>query len=166
MDEYAPPRVGHQLLVLAGLFLVIGLIVAGVVAAPILAVNAKLDEPGKYGVCNPFSTRCHDVPLETIGTTTGVDFPAGSKVVSSAAVPHSMLGMGIEYVEGVVEVPDGWVLEKLADSPGQSTTVERNLRDLGAESITVSSERTGYLQYGQGQVNGRSVVAVWTRTNR
>jgi hypothetical protein len=162
MDEYAPPRLGWQLLLLVGLFLVIGLIVAGVVAAPIIAVNTKLNEPGDYGVCNPFSTRCHDVPLETIGAVTGVDFPEGSKVITSGAVEHSMLGMGIEYVE----VPDGWVIEQLPDSPGNSTMVEQELLDLGADSIVVSSDRTGYLQYGQGQVDGRNVVAVWTRTNR
>jgi hypothetical protein len=162
MDEYAPPRLGRQLLLLVGLFLVIGLIVAGVMAAPIIAVNTKLNEPGDYGVCNPFSTRCHDVPLETIGAVTGVDFPEGSKVITSGAVEHSMLGMGIEYVE----VPDGWVIEQLPDSPGNSTMVEQELLDLGADSIVVSSDRTGYLQYGQGQVDGRNVVAVWTRTNR
>jgi hypothetical protein len=162
MDEYAPPRLGRQLLLLVGLFLVIGLIVAGVMAAPIIAVNTKLNEPGDYGVCNPFSTRCHDVPLESIGAVTGVDFPEGSKVITSGAVEHSMLGMGIEYVE----VPDGWVIEQLPDSPGNSTMVEQELLDLGADSIVVSSDRTGYLQYGQGQVDGRNVVAVWTRTNR
>lgn len=166
MDEYAPPRLGRQLLLLVGLFLVIGLIVAGVVAAPIVAVNTKLHEPGEYGVCNPFSTRCHDVLLETIGAVTGVDFPKGSKVITSGAVEHSMLGLGIEYVEGAVEVPDGWVMEQLPESPGYSTMVEQELLDLGAESIVVSSERRGYLQYGQGQVDGRNVVAVWTRTNR
>jgi hypothetical protein len=166
MDEYAPPRLGRQLLLLVALFLVIGLIVAGVVAAPIIAVNTKLNEPGEYGVCNPFSTRCHDVPLETISAVTRVDFPEGAKVLTSEAVEHSMLGMGIEYVEGAVEVPDGWAIEQLPDSPGNSTMVEQELLDLGADSIVVSSERTGYLQYGQGQVDGRNVVAVWTRTNR
>ena len=76
-----------------------------------------------------------------------------------------MLEMGIEYVEGAVEVPDGWVIEQLPESPGNSTMVEQELLDLGADSIVVSSERTGYLQYGQGQVGGRNVVAVWRRTD-
>jgi len=46
------PRLGRQLLLLAGSFLVIGLIVAGVVAAPIIAVNTRLNGPGEFGVCN------------------------------------------------------------------------------------------------------------------
>jgi hypothetical protein len=84
MDEDAPPRLGRQLLLLVGLYVVIGLIVAGLVAAPILAVDAKMNEPGEYGMCDPFSMRCHDVPLETIAATAGVDFPERTEVISSA----------------------------------------------------------------------------------
>lgn len=166
MDECAPPRLGRQLLLLVGLFAVMGLIVAGVVAAPILAVNAKLNEPGQYGVCNPFSMRCHDVPLETIAATAGVDFPEGSRVISLGAMPNSMLGMGIEYVEGVVEVPDGWVLEQPASSPGDAHDAEETLKDLGAASITVSTAQSGYVHLGQGQAKGQNLVYVWKRTNR
>jgi len=166
MDEYAPPRLGRQLLLLVGLFLVVGLIVAGVVAAPVVAVNAKLNEPGEYGVCNPFSMRCHDVPLATIAATAGVDFPEGAKVVSSGAMPNSMLGMGIEYVEGVVEVPDGWVLEQPASYPEDAQDAERALEELGATSIVVSTAQSGYLHLGQGQTEGQNLVYVWKRTNR
>jgi len=166
MDEYDPPRLGRQLLLLVGLFLVIGLIVAGVVAAPVLAVNAKLNEPGEYGVCNPFSMRCHDVPLETISATAGVDFPEGTKVISSGAMPNSMLGMGIEYVEGVVKVPDGWVLEQPASYPENAHDAEETLAELGATSIIVSTAQSGYLHLGQGQAEGQNLVYVWKRTNR
>jgi len=87
-------------------------------------------------------------------------------VFSSRAMPNSMLGMGIEYVEGVVEVPGGWVLEQPASYAGDAHHVEETLEELGASSITVSTVQSGYLHLGQGQTEGQNLVYVWKRTNR
>ena len=77
-----------------------------------------------------------------------------------------MLGMGIEYVEGVVEVPGGWVLEQPPSYAGDAHDVEETLEELGASSITVSTVQSGYLHLGQGQTEGQNLVYVWKRTNR
>jgi len=61
------------------------------VAVPVVAVNAKLSEPGEYGVCNPFSMLCHDVEPKTIATT-GVGFPEELKVISSEPLVDRLPG--------------------------------------------------------------------------
>ena len=110
------PTLRSQLLWFGALVLVSASIIAAFVVVPIMAVQAEIDEPGEYGVCNGLAPTCHDIPLETIADASGDDFPAGSVVVSSSAVPGSF--KGIDYLQAVVSVPDGSMpLEAVVDLP-------------------------------------------------
>ena len=162
------PTLRSQLLWFGALLLVSASIIAAFVVVPIMAVQATIEEPGEYGVCNGLVPRCHDVPLETIADASGIDFPSGSAVVSSSAVPSSF--MGIDHLQAVVSVPDGSMpLEAVVDLPLSPRTddsiVGSSLEEWGAESIVVLTDSTGYLSVGLGTTPGArpDLVSVWKR---
>ena len=162
------PTLRSQLLWFGALVLVSASIIAAFVVVPILVVQAEIDEPGEYGICNGLTPTCHDVPLETIADASGVDFPAGSMVVSSSAVPSSF--KGIDYLQAVVSVPDGSMpLEAVVDLPlspsADDSVVGSSLEAWGAESIVVLADGTGYLWIGLGATPGArpDLVSVWKR---
>jgi hypothetical protein len=101
----AGPTLRSQLLGFGALVLVSASIVTAFFVVPIMAVQAKIDEPGEYGVCNGVAPTCHDVPLETIADASGLDFPTGSVVASSSAAPSSFTA--IDYLQAVISVAEG-----------------------------------------------------------
>jgi hypothetical protein len=164
----ADPTLRSQLLWFGALVLVSASIIAAFFVVPIMAVQATIDEPGEYGVCDAVAPTCHDVPLETIADASGIDFPSGSVVVSSSAVPSSF--KGIDYLHAVIAVPDGSMPpEAVVDLPLSARTddsvVGSSLEEWGAESIVVLADGTGYLSIGFGTTPGArpDLVSVWKR---
>jgi hypothetical protein len=164
----AGPTLRSQLLWFGALVLVSASIIAAFCVVPIMAVQAKIDEHGEYGVCNGVAPTCHDVPLETIADASGLDFPTGSVVASSSAAPSSFTA--INYLQAVISVaegsmPPGTVVDLPLSARIDESAVGSSLEEWGAESIVGLADGTGYRSIGFGTTPGArpDLVSVWKR---
>lgn len=119
---------------LATVATVVMMLLVGVV----LPVRAWVTADPDRGICRVSETACEVSPLATIEQYTGVQFPAGTQVIRSAADPGGHGGFGVQSVSAVLRLPRGSAVPALADAAPASPDDEARttLRREGASRIT------------------------------
>lgn len=92
----------------------------------------------------------------------GVQFPAGTQVIRSAADPGGQGGYGVQSISAVLRLPRGSAVPALADAAPASADDEARtaLRREGPSRISgVTSDRTKLFA---GTAAGSTLVSVWS----
>jgi len=131
-DDPSDPSTFRLLVQLAAVATVVVMLLAGAV----LAVRAWVTADPDRGICRVSETACEVSPLATIEQYTGVQFPAGTQVIRSAADPGGQGGFGIQSVSAVLRLPRGSAVPALGDAAPASPD------DPGWATLRRAGERT------------------------